>query len=495
MDEQGQEPKTHIIKKVVKVIKRPIAVKAPEAVPVVPDTVPVSPVPDTLGYEEENFSEISDNVVTEDIIAEVPEYPAEENILPEELPAPLEDADIEDADIFEAEPLSEISIPQDLSTPPETENAEPVEAEPIQETVSFSEPEPVQAGAPKSIFDDDDDLPPSVSDVKEEEIAVAEVPEPEPEETVAVSSSAPQSIFDDDDDGDILPTPPVHTHEVRDIHDFAEDISIPESYQAKEASNPEIPAPVATPTPAPVAAPAPIPSSAPKIPPAPVAGRRVTPPPSVGLRTPPPPPLKTNTSHMFQEVHTDFSKEPAKPPEIHTRQEEIKTFPEAKAEYKEEPAANNPAYPTDTRYPNTENISSGLYDDNFAVRFNLPPKVLTTKYMSFIFGGILLFGIILGAFMGGGDSCSNQPAGLTGVIANPEVPRGRMRCGIAEKGQGCVLYLMNYQRRDVQAKDFYPLVAQMTGVQRFQIETGNMRYAYTTIKPGYIAQFNVPPVR
>jgi len=30
-------------------------------------------------------------------------------------------------------------------------------------------------------------------------------------------------------------------------------------------------------------------------------------------------------------------------------------------------------------------------------------------------------------------------------------------------------------------------------MQRFQIETGNMRYAYKVIKPGWIDEFNIPP--
>lgn len=84
--------------------------------------------------------------------------------------------------------------------------------------------------------------------------------------------------------------------------------------------------------------------------------------------------------------------------------------------------------------------------------------------------------------------------GLQGVVVNAEVPRGRARCGLAERNQGCVLYLMNPQRQELNAKDFYDLASQLTGRQRFVIETGNMRYANTKIRPGDIAQINIPPL-
>ena len=54
---------------------------------------------------------------------------------------------------------------------------------------------------------------------------------------------------------------------------------------------------------------------------------------------------------------------------------------------------------------------------------------------------------------------------------------------------------MNPQRQELNASDFYDLAAQLTGRQRFVIETGNMRYSSTKIKPGEIAQFNIPPLQ
>lgn len=84
--------------------------------------------------------------------------------------------------------------------------------------------------------------------------------------------------------------------------------------------------------------------------------------------------------------------------------------------------------------------------------------------------------------------------GLQGVVMNPEVPQGRARCGIAEKTQGCVLYIMNPQRQELNARDFYDLASQLTGRQRFVIETGNMRYSNVKVRPGDIVQLNIPPL-
>ena len=105
----------------------------------------------------------------------------------------------------------------------------------------------------------------------------------------------------------------------------------------------------------------------------------------------------------------------------------------------------------------------------------------------------LLFGIMFAKiFLSGPTTVQN---GLQGVVINSEVPRGRARCGVAEKTQGCVLYIMNPQRQDLNGRDFYDLAAQLTGRQRFMIETGNMRYSSIKIKPGEIAQLNIPPLQ
>lgn len=108
-------------------------------------------------------------------------------------------------------------------------------------------------------------------------------------------------------------------------------------------------------------------------------------------------------------------------------------------------------------------------------------------------GFFLLFGIVFAKLFLSSETPVQQ--GLQGVVVNSEVPRGRARCGVAEKTQGCVLYIMNPQHQDLNGRDFYDLAAQLTGRQRFMIETGNMRYSSIKIRPGEIAQLNIPPLR
>ncbi len=136
--------------------------------------------------------------------------------------------------------------------------------------------------------------------------------------------------------------------------------------------------------------------------------------------------------------------------------------------------------------------SKGIYDDNFAAQFNLPPVLLTTKVIGAIFAGIFLFGIIFGATVFG-STTKTTTSGLQGVVRNPEVRAGRQRCGIAEKTQGCVLFIMNATRRDREARSFYDEAARITGVPSYTIELGNIEYATSIIRPGFIAQINIPP--
>lgn len=122
---------------------------------------------------------------------------------------------------------------------------------------------------------------------------------------------------------------------------------------------------------------------------------------------------------------------------------------------------------------------------------DLPPYM--TKKILILLGAVLFFiGIITAKVFWSESKVVRN--GLQGVVVNPEVPKGRARCGVAERTQGCVLYIMNPQRQELNGRDFYDLAAQMTGRQRFVIETGNMRYANTKIRPGDIAQLNIPPL-
>ncbi len=125
----------------------------------------------------------------------------------------------------------------------------------------------------------------------------------------------------------------------------------------------------------------------------------------------------------------------------------------------------------------------------------IPEKYRDKKYFLIAIIAIFLIGLIFGGIFFGGSSSNTKSTGLAGVVANMEVPAGRPRCGMVEYGQGCVLYIVNAQRREINAKELYTLAAQMTKVPVYLIETGNLRYNNTLIKPGYIAQINIQPTR
>lgn len=139
----------------------------------------------------------------------------------------------------------------------------------------------------------------------------------------------------------------------------------------------------------------------------------------------------------------------------------------------------------------------GLYDDNFAADLNLPASLLKTKTMGLIFGGTLLFGMIFGAIFFGGSSEPSKPAQpcIGGVVPNMDIDTPLPRCGTVDKGQACILYLMNNQRYDRTAEDFFDEAVRLMEVSRYSISMVNTRYAKQRISPGYFAQIKIPNVR
>lgn len=144
---------------------------------------------------------------------------------------------------------------------------------------------------------------------------------------------------------------------------------------------------------------------------------------------------------------------------------------------------NTPQYLEEKEYD--EEVYGKYHQDNEGDWLNVKVFVLVVCMALFV-------GIVAGKFIFGESKVIRN--GLQGVVVNNEVPRGRARCGVAERTQGCVLYIMNPQKQEMRAKDFYDLASQMTGRQRFMIETGNMRYANSKINPGDIVQLNIPPL-
>ena len=133
----------------------------------------------------------------------------------------------------------------------------------------------------------------------------------------------------------------------------------------------------------------------------------------------------------------------------------------------------------------SENAPDALQSANIA-------ELLKNKTILLLMGISALFGLFVGSSGFSGSESSKH--GLDWVVANPDVPAGRSRCGLVDQHQGCVLYIMNPEKRNVTGKDFYSVAAKWTKRERYQIETGNMHYGSKQVKPGHIAQINIPPL-
>jgi hypothetical protein len=118
----------------------------------------------------------------------------------------------------------------------------------------------------------------------------------------------------------------------------------------------------------------------------------------------------------------------------------------------------------------------------------------TKKSFAYMAAVLCLFvGLYIGKALFSSETVENY--GLEGVVTNPDVPAGRPRCGLTERSQACVFYLMNWYKQELNGRDFYRLAAELTGREEYMIETDNLRYANTKIKPGNIAQLNIPALK
>ena len=155
----------------------------------------------------------------------------------------------------------------------------------------------------------------------------------------------------------------------------------------------------------------------------------------------------------------------------------------------------NPNTPINNYYSNSsgaENIR--IADDELIAR---EPETLSDIMKNRTVMLLMIMAALIGAvasYLFASTYSNSSGYGLDGIVLNPDVPAGRNRCGLVEKRQGCVLYIMNPKNIEVTAKDFYPTAAKWTERERYLVETGNMHYANERIRPGYIAQINIPPL-
>ena len=123
------------------------------------------------------------------------------------------------------------------------------------------------------------------------------------------------------------------------------------------------------------------------------------------------------------------------------------------------------------------------FDDGSYVKKNIVYSIATA---------CLIVGIVLGFVMAPKGS---EQHGLEDVAWNEETPKGRVRCGKTDSSQACTFYILNSFKQDLTGRDFFKLAAQLTGREEFMIETENMQYATTKIKPGFFVQLNIPALK
>ena len=149
------------------------------------------------------------------------------------------------------------------------------------------------------------------------------------------------------------------------------------------------------------------------------------------------------------------------------------------------------AWVEDTKPKATETVP----ESNVVKDLRLPASLLKTKVFLALMIGVFVVGILFGSALFGGGKQAVVTQGLGGIVENPDAEKGLARCGRASRGERCVLYVMNNIRKEIKAQELFKLVSQLASVSEFLIQTANVGYASTIIKPGYFAQFVIPDLK
>lgn len=128
-------------------------------------------------------------------------------------------------------------------------------------------------------------------------------------------------------------------------------------------------------------------------------------------------------------------------------------------------------------------IDDYAYDENYIKKSHLYIAIVTCLFVGIFIGKVFFSSQVI------------EKHGLEGVVTNPDVPKGRARCGLTDKSQACIFYLMNWYKQELNGRDFFKLAAQLTGREEYMIETENLRYTTVKIRPGSIAQLNIPALK
>lgn len=142
------------------------------------------------------------------------------------------------------------------------------------------------------------------------------------------------------------------------------------------------------------------------------------------------------------------------------------------------------------------NNNTPTYFPNFASDFGLPATIITTKGFMLVSLIVLIIGMMFGSLLFGGSSTPQpQRQGLQGVVRNQDMTTPLRRCGMIDRGEACVLYIMNSTRYDKVAEDFFDEAVKLTEIQKYSISMVNPKYSKTRIPPGYFAEIKIPKIR
>ena len=143
----------------------------------------------------------------------------------------------------------------------------------------------------------------------------------------------------------------------------------------------------------------------------------------------------------------------------------------------------------------TESVT-GIPANNFATALKISPRIFETKFMAALLGGCVLVGMLFGMVLFGGSSAPQQKIvkGLTGVVPNPDIRSNNLRrCGTVAATSPCLVFIMNHERNDKLAEDFFDEAAKLTGRAPYRVRIENQHYATTPITRGQIAVIKIPP--
>ena len=129
---------------------------------------------------------------------------------------------------------------------------------------------------------------------------------------------------------------------------------------------------------------------------------------------------------------------------------------------------------------------------------NIPPFLTTMKGIAIALGGAVMLGLLLGLMMGGGSSSQpkTQCSGFEKlVIRNKDITNRMPLCGRTDRGQACLLYIMNTSRYDETAEKFFKKAAELTGMQNYSIQMVNPQYAKQRIPAGHFVEIKIPAMK